>query len=152
MTKRSPWFSLIEEGSLCFPRRHILKSTEDPRPILTIALGSPCSPNRGSLSQCHGMDDTQPAYLLRFTPDGTSPNEHQGVRRGATLPHYPMTTFQMESSDGNPTAAPRPCLYAHRHACLKYHHNSSRHLRHNLTPFLFANALGSGRAQEQRLT
>ena len=40
MTKRSPWSSLIGEGSLRPPRRHTLKSTEDPRPILTITFGS----------------------------------------------------------------------------------------------------------------
>ena len=51
------------------------------------------------------MDDPQPAYRLRFTPVGNSLNEHQGVIRGATLPHNPMTPFQMELQDCGPTAA-----------------------------------------------
>ena len=62
------------------------------------------------------MDDPQPAYRLSFTPDGTSPKEHQGVKRGAALPHNPRTPFQMESPDCGPTAAPRPYVYEHRQA------------------------------------
>ena len=51
------------------------------------------------------MDDLQPAYRLRFTSVGNSLNEHQGVIRRATLPHNPMTPFQMELQDCGPTAA-----------------------------------------------
>ena len=53
---------------------------------------------------------------LKFTPDGTSPNEHQCVKSIATLPHNLMSPFQMESHDCGPTAAPRPHLYEHRQA------------------------------------
>ena len=59
MTKRSPWSSLIEEGALRLPREHTLKSTEDPRLMLTITFGSLRPPNRGSSSLCHGIDDPQ---------------------------------------------------------------------------------------------
>ena len=39
MTKRSPWSNQIEEGALRLPRRHTLKSTEDPTLTLTVTLG-----------------------------------------------------------------------------------------------------------------
>ena len=63
----------------------LLNSTGGPRFIFNSTFGSLWSPNRSSLSLFHGMDDPQPAYWLRFPPDGTSTNAHQGVTRGATL-------------------------------------------------------------------
>ena len=98
-------------GSIAPPATTRLKSTEDPRLILTITFGSLWSPNRGSLSLWHGIDDPQPAH----TPDGTSLSEHQGARRGVTLLHNPMTPFQMESPACGPTAAPRPYWCEHTH-------------------------------------
>ena len=46
---------------------------------------------------------------LRFTPDGTPPNEHQGVKKkGVSPPHDSRTPVQMDRLTSGPTAAPWP--------------------------------------------
>ena len=72
-------------------------------------------PKQGSLSQCHGIDDPQPAHRLRFTPDGTSPKEHQGATREATPPHKPTAPCQTNPLSCGPTA---PCpVFVRTRAC-----------------------------------
>ena len=58
-----------------------------------------------------------PAYWFRFTPVGTSFLPHQGDKKGATLPHKPITPRQMASLVCGLTAAPCPYLYGHRQSC-----------------------------------
>ena len=106
-TRRSPWSNVIREGTLPCPRR-TLNSTELPKLILTMSLGAFCGPNKGSLSLSQRISDPGPAYWFRFTPVGTSFLPHHGDKRGATLPHKPITPSQMASLVCGLTAAPCP--------------------------------------------
>ena len=54
---------------------------------------------------------------FKFTPVGNSLLPHQGDKRGATLPHKPITPRQMASLVCGLTAAPCPYLYEHRQSC-----------------------------------
>ena len=117
MTRMSPWSSLIEEGTSPGARRRTLNSTEFPKHKLIMSLGEYCGPNKGSLSLCQRMCDPGPAYWFRFTPVGTFPLAHQGDKRGATLPHKPITPSQMSLLVCGLTAAPCPYLYGHRQSC-----------------------------------
>ena len=112
MTRRSPWSSVIEEGTSHDARR-TWNSTEWPKLILTLSFGLFCGPDWDSLSQCQRMHDLELAYRFKFTPVGTFPLAHQGDKRGATLLHKPTTPSQICGL----TAAPCPYLYGHRQAC-----------------------------------
>ena len=116
MTRRSPWSNVIREGTLPCPRR-TLNSTELPKLILTMSLGAFCGPNKGSLSLCQRIHELGPEYRFKFTPVGTSLLAHQGDKRGATLPHKPITPCQMASLVCGLTAAPCPYWYEHRQSC-----------------------------------
>ena len=116
MTRRSPWSNVIGEGIPHRPRR-TLNSTELPKLILTMSLGEFCGPNKGSLSLCQPIDELGPEYRFKFTPVGNSLLPHQGDKRGATLPHKPITPCQMASLVCGLTAAPRPYWYEHRQSC-----------------------------------
>ena len=117
MSKRSPWSSLIGDGTSSGARRRTWNSTEQLQIILTLSLGEFCGPNKGSLSQCQGMCDSKPAHRFRFIPVGTSPFAHHGDKRGATLHHKPSAPSQMASSVCGLTAAPRPYSCGHRQSC-----------------------------------
>ena len=116
MTRRSPWSNVIREGTLPCARR-TLNSTELPKLILTMSLGAFCGPNKGSLSLCQGIHDPEAEYRFKFTPVGISPSAHQCDKRGATLPHKPITPSQLALSVCGLTAAPRPHWYEHRQSC-----------------------------------
>ena len=94
-----------------------MNSTEFPKLKLTMSSGKFCGPNKGSLSLCQRINDPEPAYWFRFTPVGTSFLPHQGDKKGATLPHKPITPSQMALLVCGLTAAPRPYLYEHRQSC-----------------------------------
>ena len=98
-------------------RRRTMNSSEFPKLKLTMSLGEFCGPNKGSLSLCQRIIDPGQAYWFRFTPVGTSFLPHQGDKRGTTLPHKPITSFQMALLVCGLTAAPCPCLYEHRQSC-----------------------------------
>ena len=117
MTRRSPWSNVIREGTLPCPRRRTLNSTELPKLILTMSLGAFCGPNKGSLSLCQRIHELGLEYRFKFTPVGTSLLAHQGDKRGATLPHKPITPCQMASLVCGLTAAPCPYVYEHRQSC-----------------------------------
>ena len=108
MTKTSPWSSRIEEGTLPGARRRTMNSTEFPKLKLTMSFGEFCGPNKGSLSLCQRMCEPGAAYWFRFTPVGTSFLPHQGDKKGATLPHKPITPSQMSLLVCGLTAAPCP--------------------------------------------
>ena len=74
--------------------------------ILTMSSGAFCGPNKGSLSLCQRIHQFGPEYRFKFTPVGTSLLAHQGDKRGATLPHKPITPCQMASLVCGLTAAP----------------------------------------------
>ena len=65
------------------------------------------NPNKGSLSQCHGIHDPSPEYRFRFTPVGTSPLANQGVRRDAALLHRLTASVKTEGLACGRTG-PRP--------------------------------------------
>ena len=117
MTRRSPWSNAIREGTSPCPRRRTLKSTELPKLILTMSLGAFCGPNKGSLSLCQRINELGPEYQFKFTPVGNSLLPHQGDKRGATLPHKPITPRQMASLVCGLIAAPCPYWYEHRQSC-----------------------------------
>ena len=48
-----------------------------------MTFGSDGDPNKGSLSQCHGINDPFPAYRFRFTPVGTSPFSTPRCQKGS---------------------------------------------------------------------
>ena len=54
----------------------------------------------------HGIHDPSPEYPFRFTPVGTSPSAHQGVRRDATLLHRLKASVKTEGLACGRTA---PC-------------------------------------------
>ena len=116
MTRRSPWSNVLTEGTLPRPRR-TLNSTELPKLILTMSFGEFCGPNKGSLSLCQRIYELGPEYRFKFTPGGNSLLPHQGDKRGATLPHKPITPRQMASLVCGLTAAPCPYWYEHRQSC-----------------------------------
>ena len=103
MTRRLPWSNVIREGTLPCP--------------LTMSLGEFCGPNKGSSSLCQRIHELGPEYRFKFTPVGNSLLPHQGDKRGATLPHKPITPRQMASLVCGLTAAPCPYLYEHRQSC-----------------------------------
>ena len=113
MTRKSPWSSRIEEGTLPGARRRTMNSTEFPKLKLTMSLGEFCGPNKGSLSLCQRINDPGPAYWFRFTPVGT----HQGDKKGATLLHKQITPSKMALLVCGLTAAPCPYFYEHRQSC-----------------------------------
>ena len=63
-----------------------------------------------TLSRCHGTHDPSPAYRFRFTPAGTFPSAHQGVRRDATLLHRSTAAVKKRDQLCGRAA---PCPYAH---------------------------------------
>ena len=99
---------LNRSGDTARPPRRTLNSTEFPKLKLTMSLGKFCGPNKGSLSLCQGICEPEPEYWFKFTPVGKFPLAHQGDKRGATLPHKPITPFQIESFVCGLTAAPCP--------------------------------------------
>ena len=104
-------------GKIAGARRRTMNSTEFPKLKLTMSLGEFCGPNKGSLSLCRRMGDPGPAYWFRFTPVGTSFFPHQSDKKGATMPHKPITPSQMALLVCGLTAAPCPYLYEHRQSC-----------------------------------
>ena len=109
MTRRSPWSSRNQKRvHLPCPRRRTLNSTELPKLILTMSLGAFCGPNKGSLSLCQRIHELGPEHRFKFTPVGTSLLAHQGDKRGATLPHKPITPRQTASLVCGLIAAPCP--------------------------------------------
>ena len=113
MTRMSPWSSRIEEGTLPGARRRTLNSTEFHKLKLTMSSGEFCGPNKGSISLCQRKSDPGQAYWFRFSPVGTSFLPHKSDKKGATLPHKPITPFQMALLVCL-NAAPCPYLYGHR--------------------------------------
>ena len=94
--------------------KRTMNSTEFHKLKLTMSLEEFCGPNMGSLSLCQRISDPGPAYWFRFTPVGTSFLPHQGDKKGATMPHKPITPFHMALIVCGLTAAPCPYLYEHR--------------------------------------
>ena len=74
-------------------------------------------PKQGFVIAVPRAERSPTGVRLRLARDGTTPNVHHGVKRGATVRHSPITPFQTESPDCGRTAAPCPSLYAHRQAC-----------------------------------
>ena len=86
-----------QRGYFTLPATTHLELTELPQLKLTMSLGKFCGPNKGSLSLYKRINDPQSAYRFNLTSVGTFPLAHHGDKRGATLPHKPMTPFQMPS-------------------------------------------------------
>ena len=85
---------------------------------LTMSLGQFCGPNKGSLSLCQRIRDPGPAHWFRFTRRWHIPSYHTKViKKGAVLPHKPITPSQMALLVCGLTAAPCPYLYEHRQSC-----------------------------------
>ena len=89
-------------------------------------FGSHGRPKKRSLSQCHGVHDPFPAYGFRFTPVGTFPKAHQGIRRDAPLPHKSTASVKTEGL----ACASCPQSYEHKQSC-----PGVARLCHNLTFF-----------------
>ena len=117
MTKRSPWSSVIVEGTSPGARR-TWNTIEWPKLIMTKSLGLFCWPNKDSFSLCQRVHDLGTAYRFKFTPVGTFLLAHQGDKRGATLLHKPITSPQTASLVCGLTAAPRPYWRGDRQSCL----------------------------------
>ena len=100
-------------------RRRTMNSTEFPKLKLTMSLGKFCGPNKGSLSLCQRINDPEPGVLVQVHSLVAHPSyhtflPHQGDKKGATLPHKPITPSQMALLICGLTAAPCPYLYGHR--------------------------------------
>ena len=98
-------------------RRRTMNSTEFPKLKTNYELRQILWAEQGLVIAMPTMNDPEPAYWFRFTPVGTSFLPHQGGKKGATLPHKPITPSQMGLSVCGLTAAPCPHLYEHRQSC-----------------------------------